>query len=313
MNALSIFLTAGFYSALVRMATPLIFGSIGELIGQRCGVMNLGIEGIMTAGAMVAWVVALHHHDLWLALLAAALVGASFGLIHSLFTVYVGVSQHVTGIAVTLLASSAAAFGLGLVLPSGMSTPRITPFEQLSIPLLSRIPVIGEALFSQAPLTYVAILIVIVVSYLFNFTPLGLAMRMCGENPQAVERQGIRVRRIRTGAVACGAALMGVGGAFFTLSEFNAFYVGMINGRGWICVALVIFSGWRPGKAMLGALLFAALDAFQMRVQQEASPVIPYQIYLAMPYLVSVLALIVASRQVSYPLALFVPFRREER
>jgi general nucleoside transport system permease protein len=313
MNALAIFVTAGFYSALVRMATPLIFGTLGELIGQRASVMNLGIEGIMTAGALTAWVVVLHHQDLWIAVLSAAIVGATFGLLHSLFVVYLGASQHVSGIAITLLASSVSAFSLGLVLPSGTYTPHIAPFEPLSIPLLSRIPVLGEAFFSQTPLTYVAFLLVVAISYLLYRTPLGLALRMCGENPQAVEMQGISVRRMRTGAVTAGAALMGTGGAFFTLSEFNAFYIGMINGRGWICIALVIFSGWRPGKALLSALLFAALDALQMRIQQEASPVIPYQVFLAMPYLLSIVVLIIASHQVSYPRALFVPFRKEER
>lgn len=313
MDSLAILVTAGFYAALIRMATPLIFGTLGELIGERAGVMNLGIEGIMTAGAMAAWVVCLHHADLWVAVLCAALVGAAFGLLHSFFAISLGVSQHVSGIAVTLLASSISAFSLGLVLPSGMQAPRITAFEQLRIPFLSDLPIVGEAIFSQTPLTYVAFVLVIGVAYLLYRTPLGLALRMCGENPQAVERQGINVRRMRTGAVAVGAALMGIGGAFFTLSEFNAFYVGMINGRGWICVALVIFSGWRPGRALLGALLFAALDALQMRIQQEAAPVIPYQVYVALPYLLSIIALVFVSHQVSYPRALFVPFRREER
>jgi simple sugar transport system permease protein len=134
-----------------------------------------------------------------------------------------------------------------------------------------------------------------------------------GENPAAAEAQGISVTLVRMGAVTAGSALMGVGGCFITLSAFNSFYFDMMNGRGWIAIALVVFGGWRPGKAMIGAVLFGAFDAYQLRLQQLAGAVVPYQLFLMIPYVLSILALIVMSRRVAYPRALMVAFRKGER
>ena len=313
MELLDILITLGFWSALVRMATPLIFGTLGELICERAGVLNLGIEGIMTMGAMVAWMWVYQGGDLWTAVLVAAAFGALFGLLHSIFSVYLGVSQHVTGIGVTLLAASLSYFAFRMILPNVTTPPKIEPFKPYPIPSLSEIPYLGEVLFTQSPLTYLAFLLVPLVGYGLYRTPLGLAVRMVGENPMAVEAQGIDVHRLRTGAVMLGSAFMAVGGAFLTISVFDAFYIGMINGRGWICIALVIFASWRPGKALLGALLFAAFEALQIRVQPASSAFIPYQFFLMMPYILSILAMIVMSRRAAYPKALLVPFRKGER
>ena len=295
------------------MATPLIFGTLGELICERAGVLNLGIEGIMTMGAMVAWMYVYLGGDLWTAVLVAAAVGALLGLLHALFSVYLGLSQHVTGIGITLLAASLSYFIVRMMLPGVTTPPKIVPFQPLPIPLLSEIPFVGPALFTHSPLTYLAFLAIPLVAYLLYRTPLGLAVRMVGENPMAVEAQGIDVFAVRTGAVMVGSALQSVGGAFLTISVFDAFYFGMINGRGWISIALVIFASWRPGKALFGALLFAAFEALQIRVQQESSSLIPYQFVQMGPYLLSILALIIMSRKATYPKALLVPFRRGER
>ncbi len=313
MELLDIFITLGFWGALVRMATPLIFGTLGELICERAGVLNLGIEGIMTMGAMVAWMWVYQGGDLWTAVLVAAACGALFGLLHSIFSVYLGLSQHVTGIGVTLLAASLSYFVFRMLLPEATTPPKIEPFKPFAIPGLSDIPYLGEVLFTQSPLTYLAFVLVPIVGYGLYRTPLGLAVRMVGENPMAVEAQGIDVHRLRTCAVMLGSAFMAVGGAFLTISVFDAFYIGMINGRGWICIALVIFASWRPGKALAGALLFAAFEALQIRVQQASSAVIPYQFFLMMPYVLSILAMIVMSRRAAYPKALLVPFRKGER
>ena len=313
MDILEIFVSLGFWAALVRMATPLIFGTLGELICERAGVLNLGIEGIMTLGAMVAWMWVYQGGDLWTAVLVAAAFGALFGLLHAGFSVYLGLSQHVTGIGVTLLASALSYFAFRMLLPDVTTPPKIDPFKPFPIPGLSELPFFGEVFFTQSPLTYLAFLLVPMVGYGLYRTPLGLAVRMVGENPMAVEAQGIDVHRLRTLAVMLGSALMAIGGAFLTISVFDAFYIGMINGRGWICVALVIFASWRPGKALLGALLFAAFEALQIRVQQSASAIIPYQFFLMMPYVLSILAMIVMSRRAAYPKALLVPFRKGER
>lgn len=312
-DLLDILLTAGFWAATVRIVSPLIFGTLGELICERAGVLNLGIEGIMTVGAMSGWMWVYQGGDLWGGVIFAASVGALFGMLHASFTVYLGLSQHVTGIGITLFASSLSYFVYRMLLPSATTPPKIIPFQNFEIPILSDIPLFGEALFNQSPLTYLALICVPVVWYVLQRTPIGLAVRMAGENPVAVEAQGIDVLAVRTGAVMVGSALMAVGGAFITMSWFDAFYFGMVNGRGWICVALVIFASWKPGKALLGAFLFAGLEAMQVRAQQSAGAFIPYQFFLMLPYVMSILAMIVMARRAQYPQALLVPFRRGER
>ncbi|WP_113910782.1 ABC transporter permease [Roseovarius dicentrarchi] len=314
MDIFEIFLTASFWTAAIRIASPLIFATLGELICERAGILNLGIEGIMVAGAFAGWMAVYSGLGLWPGVLVAFAVGMGFGLIHSILTVPFGLSQHVVGLGVTLLATSSTYYAYRLALPEVTSPPSITPFQPYEIPLLSDIPLIGPALFAQTPLTYLAFIMVAVVAIVLYRTPLGLAVRAAGENPQAVAAQGLSVSAIRMGAVMIGSGLMAVGGAFLTMSAFNSFFFEMVNGRGWICIALVVFGAWKPGKALLGAILFAAFDALQIRVQQTPLGAgIPYQIFLMMPYILSILALVVMSRRAEVPAALMVPFNKGER
>jgi len=313
MDWLELFISAGFWAATLRIAAPLIFGTIGELICERAGVLNLGIEGIMTMGAMTGWMWVFQGGSLWGGVMFAASVGAIFGLLHAIFVVHLGLSQHVSGIGITLLASSLSYFIFRMLLPDSTTPPKIVPFQPIKIPGLSDLPFWGPAFFSHTPLTYLALAIIPVAIYAIYRTPLGRAVRMAGENPVALEAQGINVLLIRTGAVMVGSALMAIGGAYLTISAFDAFFFGMINGRGWICIALVIFASWKPGRALLGALLFAGLDAFQVRAQQLAGGAIPYQFFLMLPYLLSIGAMIVISKSMRYPKALLVPFRRGDR
>ncbi|EYD74878.1 putative ABC-type transport system, permease component [Rubellimicrobium mesophilum DSM 19309] len=311
-GALDLLLTASLWAAVLRIATPLIFGTLGALLCERAGVLNLGIEGIMTFGAMIGWLAVYQGADLWTGLLAAGLAGALFGLLHAWLTVPLGLSQHVSGLGITLFASSLSYYLYRLLVVVGESPPTIQPFRPLPIPGLSTIPFLGEVLFDQAAPTYLALATVAVLSYVLARTPLGLAIRMTGENPHAVEAQGLNPIRLRTGAVVAGSALMGVGGAFLTTVAFNSFFPYMVQGRGWICIALVVFSSWRPGKALLGALLFALFDAYQLRLQ-NAVPGVPYQLFLMAPYLLSILALVLVSRRARVPEALMAPYRRGER
>ncbi|WP_366657514.1 ABC transporter permease [Fodinicurvata sp. EGI_FJ10296] len=313
MEFIDILFAGSFWAAAVRIATPLIMGTLGALICERAGVLNLGIEGIFTVGALVGWMAVYQGADLWTGVLLAAMVGMLFGLIHGILTVPLALSQHVTGIGITLLATSLSYFAYRIALPEVTSPPRIEAFPTYAIWGLSEIPVLGPALFTQTPLTYLAFLLVPLTAYVLYRTPLGLAVRTVGENPAAVEAQGIDVYRLRIGAVMVGSAFMAVGGAFLTMSAFNAFFFEMVAGRGWICIALVVFASWRPGKAMLGALLFGAFDAYQVRLQQQSGIELPYQVFLMMPYLLSILALIAMARRASYPKALLVPYRKGER
>jgi ABC-type uncharacterized transport system permease subunit len=312
-EAFDILLQTSFWVAAIRIASPLIFATMGELICERAGVLNLGIEGIMVAGAFAGWFTVYSGGDLWAGVLVAALTGAAFGLAHSTLTVPLGLSQHVVGIGVTLLATSLTYFTYRLALPEVTSPPKIEAFQPLPIPFLSDIPLVGPALFAQTPLTYLAFVTVAIVAWALYRTPLGLAVRAAGENPSSVEAQGISVTAIRMGAVMVGSALMAVGGAFLTMSAFNSFFFEMVNGRGWICIALVVFGSWRPGKALLGAVLFAAFDAYQVRLQQVTGGVVPYQLFLMLPYLLSILALVLVARRATYPKALMVPYQKGER
>ena len=305
--------SAGLWAAVLRIATPLILGTLGALLCERAGVLNLGIEGIMTFGAMIGWLSVYNGADLWTGLLIAAIAGAVFGALHALLTVTLGLSQHVSGLGVTLFASSLSYFLFRLLVPVAGTPPTIDPFQPIAVPGLSDLPFIGPALFVQTPPTYLAILIAIVMAYTLFRTPLGLAIRMTGENPHAAEAQGINPMAIRYGAVMAGSALMGMAGAFLTLSAFNSFFPTMVQGRGWICIALVVFSSWRPGRALLGALLFALFDSFQLRLQTALGGAVPYQLFLMIPYILSIAALAIMARRARVPQALMQPYRRGER
>ena len=305
-DLLDILANPSFWVAVLRIATPLILGTLGVLLCERCGVLNLGIEGTMVAGAFTGWLAVYSGLPLWGGVAVAALTGMVLGLLHALLTVGLALSQHVSGLGITLLATSLSYFGYRVSFPKVETPPTITPFapmDWLPIPILS----------AQTPLTLLALLLVPLIAWVLLRTPLGLAVRMVGENPQAAEGQGVSVLAVRTGTIVAGSALMGVAGAFLTLSAFNAFYFNMVNGRGWICVALVVFASWRPGKALLGALLFAFFDALQLRLQQSGSAVLPYQLYLMLPYLLSILALVLVARKATYPQALMKPYRKGER
>lgn len=304
--------SAGLWAAILRIATPLIFGTLGALLCERAGVLNLGIEGIMTFGAMIGWLAVYHGADLWTGVLVAAISGALFGVLHSALTVTLGLSQHVSGLGVTLFASSFSYYVFRLIVPVAGTPPTITPFQPIDIPLLSSLPFLGPALFTQTAPTYLAILIALVMAYIIFRTPIGLAIRMTGENPHAAEAQGVNPMKVRYGAVIAGSALMAVGGSFLTLSAFNSFFPTMVQGRGWICIALVVFASWRPGRALFGALLFAFFDAFQLRLQTAVEGV-PYQIFLMTPYILSIAALAVMARRARVPQALMQPYRRGER
>ena len=243
----------------------------------------------------------------------AALAGMAMGLLLGLFTVPLGLSQHVTGIGVTLLCTSLAYFTYRVLLPGVTTPPRIEPFPTLAGTWLADLPLIGPVLAQQTVLTLLALALVPALAWLLYRTPLGLAVRAVGENPAAVEAQGLGVYALRLGAVMAGSALMAIGGAFLTLAAFNAFFFGMVNGRGWICIALVVFASWRPGKALLGAILFGAFDAFQVRLQQLVGGAVPYQLFLMLPYLLSILALVLVARHVGYPQALMRPYLKGQR
>ena len=313
MDFLNIFLSDSFWAASLRIATPLIFGVLGALLCERSGVLNLGIEGIFVVGAMTGWMAVWLGAGLWGGIVVAALSGALFGLFHGILTVIFGLSQHVSGLGITLFGTSLASFAYRTALPQVSSPPRIEPFRALDIPILSDLPFIGPVLFQQTAMTWLALLLVAIVWWVMEKTALGVAIKAVGDNPDAVNAQGLSVIKLRMGSVIAGSALMALGGAFLTMSAFDAFFFGMVNGRGWICIALVIFASWQPGKALMGALLFGMFDALQVRLQTQAGAVIPGQIFLMAPYVLSIIALVIVARKADYPRALLTPWFKGQR
>lgn len=302
----------GLLAAMLRMATPIIFALLGEIITERAGVLNLGIEGIMLMGAMTGFMVTFNTGSLWAGVAMAAVVGMLLALLMAFLAVFLGLSQHVSGLGITLFATGLAMFIYRLQIGSPTVPPTVDPFARLAIPGLASIPVIGPAFFNHYFLTYVAIIMIPLVWVFLYRTRLGLIVRTVGENPLAADTVGVNVNMTRTLCLVVGGAFMGVGGAFLTLAHQNMFLIDVIGGRGWVAIAMVIFGNWNPVKGTIGALIFGLLDGLQLRLQGVGLD-IPFDVFLMVPYLLTVVALVGVSRRASVPSALLRPYRREDR
>ncbi|HWQ22847.1 MAG TPA: ABC transporter permease [Gaiellaceae bacterium] len=291
-------------AATFRNATPLVYGTVGETYCERAGILNLGIEGTMYAGAFYGFLVAETTGSLLLGLVAAIAVGVGAGALMGVLTVSFGTNQHVAGLGTTLFLIGAAEFVNRLQYRGSQEQATIDPF--------GTIDVFGIEALSQYALTYVAFLVVVPLAWwVLMRTTLGLNIRAVGENPEAADAAGVSVARTRYLALIIGGALMGLGGAFFTLAALGSFTLGIIAGRGWVCIALVIFGRWRIGRGVLGALLFAGVYALQLRLRLlPALSDVPFELLLALPYVVVIVALAVSGRNVSYPGAYLKPYRR---
>jgi ABC-type uncharacterized transport system permease subunit len=303
---------SGLIGATMRMATPIIFATLGEILAERSGVLNLGIEGIMLMGAMTGFLVSMSSGSLWLGVFTAALVGMALGLLMAFLSVHLGLSQHVSGLGITLFAAGLAMFIYRLHFGSPTVPPTVKPFHQVAIPWLSDIPIIGPGLFKQYTLTYLAWLLVPAMSILLYKTNVGLKIRTVGENPIVADTVGVNVTLTRTVCLVAGGAFMGVGGAFLTLAHQNMFLIDVIGGRGWVAIAMVIFGNWDPVKGTLGALIFGCLDGLQLRLQGLGFK-LSFHVFLMIPYLLTIVALVSVSRKASVPGGLLKPYRREEK
>jgi ABC-type uncharacterized transport system permease subunit len=297
----------GIITSGIRLATPYLFASIGEMFGQRSGVLNLGIEGQMLLGAFTAFYVALITGNLWLGVLAAMVVGALMGLAMAFVTVNLHATQGISGIGFYL-------FGLGMsnllfekVIGKVQS---IQGFPRLAIPLLSKIPVFGEIFFSQNILVYLAFLLVPVAWFVLNKTTLGLKIRAVGENPEAADSLGVSVARVRYFTVTLGGILSGIAGASLSIALLNVFQQNMTAGQGFIAVALVYFGGWKPWGILGGALLFSLVNALQLWIQVLGVP-IPSEFAVMMPYVLTIVVLAVSLSKSKGPSALTKAFERE--
>ena len=298
----------GILASGIRLATPYLYAAIGETFGQRSGVLNLGVEGQMLLGAFAAFYVAFTTENLWLGILAAIFVGALMGLAMAFVTVNLHAQQGISGIGFYL-------FGLGmsdLLFQKLLGTVEtVKGFSKVYIPFLSDIPVIGEIFFKQNILVYGAFLLVPVAWFLLNKTTLGLKIRSVGENPEAADSLGVSVARVRYFTIILGGMLSGVAGASMSIALLNVFQQNMTSGLGFIAVALVYFGAWRPVGVLGGALLFSLVNSLQLWVQVLGIP-IPSDIAVMMPYVLTILVLVVTVQRVRSPSALTKPFERGE-
>ncbi len=291
----------------IRLATPYLFASLGETIGQKSGVLNLGVDGVMLLSAFFGYWTVLERDNLWLAVAVSLVVGLVMGLIYATITVFFHATQGISGIGIFL-------FGLGfseLMFRRQVGTPLpVDKLPKIEIPLLADIPWLGEALFQHNPLTYAAFLAVPVVVFMLNKTTFGMNVRAVGENPQAADSLGVSVARTRFIAIVIGNTFAGLAGAALVL-ELGIFQQNLTNGLGFIAVALVYFGAWRPVGVMTGSLLYGLVAATVL--QWKAQGIIPRgasDIASMAPAVLTILALILLANRVPAPAALTRPFAR---
>ena len=282
-------LTSAFAEATIRTATPLVLAASGELLIERAGLINIGLEGVILGGAFGALVGATHGGSV-LGFAVAAATGVFIMLIFAAATLGMGGDQIITGTAITLL--SLGATGTLYRTLYGASGPAlsIAAGTTLPVPVLSRLPVIGTALFAQPPITYFAYAVIPLSWWWFARTHAGLALRAIGENPAAAIAAGVPVRRYRIGATLVAGALGGIAGGVLVLTQAGTFVEGMSAGRGFIAIAIVVLGRWNPVGVGLAALLFAATTSLQYLAQAMGLD-IPYQLVLALPYVLTLAAL----------------------
>lgn len=301
-------------AATIRIASPLLLATIGEILCERSGILNLGVEGIMAISAFTAFGVCYYTGDPWLGVFAAMAGGAVFGFIHAYNSISLASNQIITGIAIVIFAQGLASFFQRVIFGFSVMPSMIKGFDPFHIPILSQIPLLGPILFQQSVLTYVALISAPLIGIMLFKTTFGLKIRATGDNPKAVATVGLSVYRIRYACVLAGSSLMGLAGAHLILSvSGQVFYEFMISGRGWLALCLVIFAKWNPYKAIYGSLLFGFIDAFQMRLQALGTGIIPYQYLAMLPYLLTVIVLCLSSKRGSrdQPRALAAPYERE--
>jgi len=307
----------GLLTAGIRLAVPVLLAVLGEMISQRSGVMNLGLEGVMLVGGLSGFIVAYQLEQAgingaaWIGLFAGLIGGAIMGLLMAVLAIGFKTDQVVTGVTLVLLGQGLTSYVFRSF--STLSGARVTGLQTWAIPGLSKIPVIGEILFNHNAIVYLTVTLVFLCSFFLFRTNWGLSLRAIGENPDAAETSGLNVDLIRTLAVITGSAFAGFGGAVLTVVQLNIFTEGIIAGRGWIAIALVFFSRWQPIWGLIGAVLFGVADALQYRIQAMGLKNLPYEFLLMLPYVLTLLVLLRGTVRSDTPAALGIPYSKGKR
>ncbi|HEY4372803.1 MAG TPA: ABC transporter permease [Burkholderiales bacterium] len=279
------------FASAIGAAIPLLLAALGELVAERSGVLNLGVEGMMLLGAVTAFMVVAGGGGLTLALGAACLAGMLAALLFGFVTLTLQANQVAAGLALTILGSGVSAF-----LGRGYSgNPAKLAFTELPIPGLSRLPLVGPALFSMNALGYLAVLLTIATAWFLYRTKSGLILRSVGESPVVAQSLGLPVISIRYAATLFGGLMAGLAGCYYAIAQFKMWQEGLTSGNGWIALALVVFASWRPGRLVLGALLFGGVTAFGLYLQAVGVQVSVFALS-ALPYVATVVVLAAISR-----------------
>ena len=292
----------------VRIMTPILFAAIGELVTQRAGIWNMGVEGTMLMGAFTAYIVASSTGSVWLAVWAAMASGALMGLLTAFMTATMRVDHFISGLGINLLAGGLTLYWFRIYI-KGRPQPTFDGFDSVAIPVLSSIPWLGEILFTQRLLTYLAIAMVPAIWFLLYRTRWGLELRCLGENPKALDIKGINIVRRQYLAVMIGSVMTGLGGGFLMLGFSDRFLADITAGRGWLAVVAIIAGNWMPRGVLAAVLVFALLESVATHVQ-VLSLNVPHQIFLALPYLASILLLMGLRRKTNQPVKLGIPYFR---
>jgi simple sugar transport system permease protein len=303
-------LTAG-----IRLAVPVLLAVLGEMITQLSGVMNLGLEGVMLVGGLAGVSVTYHLDEAgftaiapWAGLGAGFLGGLAMGGLMAVLSITCRTDQVVAGITLVLLGQSLTTYLYRQ--DTALASARVTGLEPIAIPLLSKIPILGQVLFTHNLVVYLSAGLVVVCGWFLYRTNWGLIIRAAGESPSAVDTSGLNVVHIRYWCTLIGSALAGFGGAVLTVVQLNLFIEGVTAGRGWIAIALVFFARWHPGIAFAGALLFGIADALQFRIQSLGSEEMPYEFLLMLPYVLTLIVLAVRRDNNEAPAHLGIPYLR---
>ncbi|MEO5324486.1 ABC transporter permease [Mesorhizobium sp. CC13] len=291
-----------------RLATPLIFAAIGEVFSERAGVLNIGLEGVMLMGAFFGFAAAFTSGSIMLGLLAAIAAGLAMGLLFAVFTITVKADQIVVGAAINLIGLGLTAFLFRTYFVSTGKGVEIA--RPIAVPWLVDLPLVGEALFRQNALVYSTVLVALLAVFVLYKTSFGLTLRAVGEHPKAVDVAGRSVALYRYGAVLICCSLTAFGGAFLTLGHSNQFVEGITSGRGFIALAVVVFARWSPTGAFFVALLFGLFYSLQLQLQAQPGLLVPYQLFQALPYIMTILALMLVRNKGDTPAMLGVPFRK---
>lgn len=299
---------AGLFAASLRMATPLVFASIGGIFSERVGIVNIALEGMMLTGAFSGVLATFATGNPWIGVLASVLAGGLLGYLHAILTVKFSGNQIISGTGINLLALGATAYLCQAVWGSRGASQSVQGLDAISIPLINDIPFLGEVVGNQTPLVYLSILVAI-LSYILLFkTPGGLRIRAVGEHPAAADTTGVDVYRTKYLCLILSGMLAGLGGAFLSLGHLSLFVLGMTGGRGFIALAAMIIGGWTPFGALGASFLFGFADALQIRLQSVG--ILPSQIVLTLPYILTIVVVAVLARK-RLPPSDYKPYEKE--